>query len=391
MPEQGTGPVAAAAGRPYGGRSGRAEWVVCLALVAVGIATIRPFGITGRGLAVSLLFLANCAVLAVRVVPADRLPARLVPLWPVAGVVAAAALTGTATSGSAYLFAYFHVALVGRRLRTAPALALAALSSVLCAGVLYLTGEPGERSATALVGLATGAAVLAGMAGRSRAEATRAAIEAAESAEKAARAEARTAVLAERTRIARDIHDVLAHSLAGLNMQLELVDALIDTGDLERIREANGTAHDLVRESLKQAQWTVHTLREDAVALLESLTGMLESLGLADALTTVGEVRTLPVRVTQCLLRIAQESLTNAARHAPGAPVSVRVVFGADTMELRVRNGPAVLPPSVGTGSGWGLIGMRERVALLDGKITAGPVTDGPERGGWQVEAVVPG
>ncbi|MGW7315632.1 histidine kinase [Streptomyces sp. NPDC054854] len=105
-------------------------------------------------------------------------------------------------------------------------MAVAALSSLLCGGVLYLRAESGNQTVPALVGLATGAAVLAGMASRSRAQATRAAIEAAGSAEKAARAEARTAVLAERTRNARDIHDVLAHSLAGINMQLELVDAL---------------------------------------------------------------------------------------------------------------------------------------------------------------------
>lgn len=145
-------------------------------------------------------------------------------------------------------------------------------------------------------------------------------IAASESAERAALAEARTAVLTERGRIARDVHDVLAHSLAGINMQLELADALIDTGDLEKVREANARAHALVKESLKQAQWTVHALREDALPLVESLTAMVESSGHHDALTVTGTDRELPTQVTQNLLRIAQESLTNAARHAPGAP-----------------------------------------------------------------------
>lgn len=404
MPERGPDPAAdavgdaahaaaaadtAAAPEPED-RGGPAQWALVLTLVVVGLVTIRPMGFSGRGLAVTVLFVINCAVLALRVVPAHRVPARLAPLWPAFGVLAAAALIAAAESGTSYLFAFFLVALIGSRLDTGPALAHAALSSLLCGGVLYLQADPGDRAVPAILGLATGAAVLGGMAGRSRAQATRAAIRAAESAERAARADARTAALAERTRIARDIHDVLAHSLAGINMQLELVDALIDTGDLERIRQANGTAHNLVRESLKQAQWTVHALREDALPLVESLTAMLESSGYPDALTVQGEAGALPARVSQCLLRVAQEALTNAARHAPGGAVAVRLAFAEDKVTLSVRNGPATLPVTAGAGSGLGLLGMRERTALLDGTVTTGPRTAGPDIGGWQVEAVVP-
>lgn len=111
-------------------------------------------------------------------------------------------------------------------------------------------------------------------------------------------------------------------------MQLELADALLDTGDLDKVREANDKAHSMVKESLKQAQWTVHALREDALPLLESLTAMLESSGHRDVLTVTGTVRQVPhAQVTQNLLRIAQESLTNAARHAPGGEVSVELTF----------------------------------------------------------------
>ncbi|MFJ3856381.1 sensor histidine kinase [Streptomyces sp. NPDC090085] len=395
MPEPGADRAAAAAVLPDGGGGTRGQWVVTLAVTAVGIATIRPMGFGGQGLLVAVLFVVNVAVLAVRVVPEQRLPGLLVDrrfrtVWAAFAVVAAAALIAAADTGSSYLFAFFLVGLIGSRFDTRSALALAALSSLLCAGALYLRAGPDERTAATLLGLATGAAVLAGMAGRSRAEATRAALEAAESAGKAARAEARTAVLAERTRIARDVHDVLAHSLAGINMQLELVDALIDTGDLERIRAANGTAHDLVRESLKQAQWTVHSLREDSLPLVESLTAMLESSGHHDALTVEGEAGPLPVRVTQGILRVAQEALTNAARHAPGAEVTVRLDCTGGAAVLTVRNGPPALPVAAVPGSGLGLVGMRERVALLGGSVTTGPVTEGPDRGGWQVRAEVP-
>ncbi|MFF4319217.1 sensor histidine kinase [Streptomyces sp. NPDC001568] len=390
MPTRGTDRAGAPV-RPQGERSALARWTVAIALAAAGIATVRPLGLSGRGLAVTVLLAVNCAVLAVRVMPADRIPDRRLLAWSAFGVVASAALLGTASSGTSYLFAVFLVALAGNRLDTRPALALAVLGGLLCGAVLYLQAEPGHRAVPALLGLATGTAVLAGMAGRSRAQAVQAAIEAAEAAERTARAEARTAVLAERTRIARDVHDVLAHSLAGINMQLELVDALIDTGDLERVREANNTAHSLVRESLKQAQWTVHALREDSLPLVESLTAMLESFGHHDALTVEGRADPLPAQVVQGLLRVAQEALTNSARHAPGAAVTVRLALAADRTVLSVRNGPGpgTRPPAAG-GSGWGLIGMRERIALLGGTITTGPLTSGSDRGGWQVEAVVP-
>ncbi|GHE57957.1 two-component sensor histidine kinase [Streptomyces vinaceus] len=372
-----------------GGRSARSQLLLVVAVAAAGIVTIRPMGLGGRGLAVVLLFVVNCAVLALRLVPESALSDRLLTVWLAFGVLAAAGLIGAGRSGTVYVFAFLLTAFAGSRLDTRAALALAVSCSLLCGGVLYVQAEPG-RYATTVLGLATGAAVLGGMAGRSRAQATRAAIAAAESAEKAARAEARTAVLAERTRIARDVHDVLAHSLAGLNMQLELVDALIDTGDLDRIREANGRAHSLVKESLRQAQWTVHALREDHLPLRESLTAMLESSGHHGALTVVGDVRELSAQSTRCLLRIAQEALTNATRHAPGGEVAITVTFTEEATVLNVRNRSATSPVTAAAGSGMGLIGMRERIALIGGALTTGPVTTGPDSGGWQVEAVIP-
>ncbi|ROR00127.1 signal transduction histidine kinase [Streptomyces sp. 2132.2] len=392
MPARETGrPVGPARWSPLdrGGRGARSQVLLVAAVAAAGIVTIRPLGLGGRGLAVLLLFVINCAVLALRLVPESALSDRLLTVWLAFGVLAAAALIGAGRSGTVYVFAFLLTAFAGSRLDTRAALALAVSCSLLCGGVLYVQAEPG-RYATTVLGLATGAAVLGGMAGRSRAQATRAAIAAAESAEKAARAEARTAVLAERTRIARDVHDVLAHSLAGLNMQLELVDALIDTGDLDRIREANGRAHSLVKESLRQAQWTVHALREDHLPLRESLTAMLESSGHHGALTVVGDVRELSAQSTRCLLRIAQEALTNATRHAPGGEVGIRLTFTEEATVLNVRNRPATLPVAAAAGSGMGLIGMRERIALIGGALTTGPVTTGPDAGGWQVEAVVP-
>ncbi|WP_346766121.1 histidine kinase [Streptomyces sp. A0592] len=379
-----------AGARSVPGHDPRVQWVVSLAVVVAGLLTIRPMGLSGRGLAVAVLFVLNSAALLARRLPEHKVPPRLALVWLTLGIVAAAALIGLSSSGTAYLFAFFLSGHIGYRLQTRPALLLAGFCSLLCSAVLFLRLGPGHEALPWVLGLATGAPVLIGIVNRTQRQAVRAALDAAESAERAARAEARTAVLTERGRIARDVHDVLAHSLAGINMQLELADALIDTGDLEKVREANARAHGLVKESLKQAQWTVHALREDVLPLRETLASMLASSGHHDALTVTGTVRDVSPQAVQNLLRIAQEALTNAARHAPGGAVGVDLEFAPASTVLRVRNRPATRRAAPGAGSGMGLIGMRERVALLGGTLTAGPVTEGPHQGDWQVEAVIP-
>ncbi|MFJ6850423.1 sensor histidine kinase [Streptomyces sp. NPDC091271] len=391
VPPHGKAAAQGAGPQQVPGRDPRVQWVLTLAVVVAGTLTIRPMGLSGRGLAVAVLFVINCAALLPRRLPENKVPKHLALVWLTLGIVAAAALIGVSSSGTSYLFAFFLAGHIGYRLETRPALVLAGICSLLCCAVLYFELGPGYHELPWAVGLATGVPVLAGIVNRSQRQAVLAAIAAAESAERAARAEARTAVLTERSRIARDVHDVLAHSLAGINMQLELADALIDTGDLDRVREANDKAHSLVRKSLEQAQWTVHALREDSLPLLETLTALLESSGHRDVLNVTGTVREVPVQVTQNLLRIAQEALTNAARHAPGADVGMTLTFEAASTTLRIRNGPATRAVNAGIGSGMGLIGMRERVALLGGSVRARPVTEGPAEGGWQVEAVIPG
>ncbi|WWM33642.1 histidine kinase [Streptomyces acidiscabies] len=376
--------------RPVPGRDPRVQWALTVAVVVGGALTIRPMGVSGQGLLVAALFVLSSAALLARGLPQDKVPPRAAVVWLSLGVLAAAALIGASRSGTGYLFAFFLSGHIGYRLPARQAAVLALACGLLCGGVLYFEIGPGHHLLPWAVGLTTGAPVLIGMLNRVQHRAVAAALSAAESAERAARAEARTAVLTERGRIARDVHDVLAHTLAGINMQLELADALLDTGDLEKVRAANDKAHSLVKESLKQAQWTVHALREDALPLVETLTAMIESSGHRDALTVHGAPVEVPARVTQNLLRIAQESLTNAARHAPGGAVRVELAFAASATALTVRNRPATRTVAPGAGSGMGLIGMRERVALLGGTLTAGPVTEGPERGGWQVKAEIP-
>jgi signal transduction histidine kinase len=358
-------------------------------VILAGLITVRPIGTSGWPLVVAGLLPLNCLLLTVRHVPDTVLRRGAVP-WLVLSMFAAGALTVLSREGTAYLFLFLLTGHAGLRLPPRQAAAIAVLAGLLFGAALYFRLGPGPFTVPWPVGLTAAAPVLIGMTSRTQRAAMRSAIEAAESASRATEAEARSAVLAERGRIARDVHDVLAHSLAGVNMQLELVDALLEAGDRERAREATTKAHNLVKESLRQAQWTVHALREDALPLLESLQRLLESSGQEDVLMVHGVVREVPAKIGQNVLRIVQEALTNAARHAPGAGVRVQLDYRPFEIALSVRNTAAVRPAMVDVGSGLGLIGMRERVALLGGTITAGPVTEGPDAGGWEVAVVIP-
>jgi signal transduction histidine kinase len=367
------------------------SWLITAAVCTSAILTVGPFGTSGWGLLAAILLPLNCLFLAVRHIPVTKLHGRPAVIWLTVAVIAANALVAADVDGTAYLFCYFLAGHAGLRLATRPAISVATLCGALCAGVMFFDIGPGAGQLPWPVGLSVGLPVLIGMANRSRREAVESALEAARSAERAAQAEARSVLLAERARIARDVHDVLAHSLAGVNMQLELADALLETGDLERVREANQRAHSLVKDSLRQAQWTVHALREDTLPLLDSLKAMLESSGHRDVLTVTGEDREVPAAVVQNLLRIAQEALTNAARHAPGGRVHVELEQRPAEVMLRVTNRAAQRPVTPSVGSGMGLVGMRERVAMLGGTLAVGPVGEGEDAGGWQVTAVVPG
>jgi signal transduction histidine kinase len=335
-------------------------------IVAVSAATTRPLGWTGHGLLTAILLVACSVMLGLRHLPVRVLPAQAgVPalvLW----AVLAAALVSSSQHGSGYLYAFYCAGHAGYRLESRPALMVAAAVSILTGGALLLHIGVGYHQLPWLVGAATGFAVFIGMASRSSAQALASALAAAASAERAARAEANEVVLAERGRIARDVHDVLAHSLAGINMQLELADALLDTGDVKRARQATQRAQSLVRESLTEAQRTVRALREDTLPLVDTVRAMLTSTGRPDTLVVDGTVREVDVKAAQNLVRIAQESLTNATKHAPGAAVLVTVTYEPNAVGLEVVNDPAPGAPNAG-GSGMGLVGMQERVALLGG------------------------
>jgi signal transduction histidine kinase len=202
----------------------------------------------------------------------------------------------------------------------------------------------------------------------------------------------RAATLDERTRIAREIHDVLAHALGGLTVQLEATELLLaEHGDveeaLERIRACQRTA----REGLQEARRAVAALRSDTPPLPQSLEELLEShreQGARGELVVEGAPRALPPEAALALMRAVQEALTNARRHAPGASVRVRLSFERDRTYVTVANGaPRRSPVAVGAAQtgGYGLTGMRERLELAGGELVAGPAGKG-----WSVHAEVP-
>jgi len=212
----------------------------------------------------------------------------------------------------------------------------------------------------------------------------------------------RTARLEESTRIAREIHDVLAHSLAGLTIQLEATSALIENGaDPQAVLKRVRRAHQLAREGLTETRRAVGALRADplwatsAAADIQALVSEYRSGSDAQVTVTIdGEAGRLSGEIGQTLVRAVQEALTNVRKHAPRAAVTIELHAGAapaDELELIVTNGS---PPAGGaghellspSGGGYGLQGMRERAERLGGTFGAGATGDG----GWRVRIRVP-
>ncbi|MFC1430199.1 sensor histidine kinase [Streptacidiphilus sp. N1-3] len=193
----------------------------------------------------------------------------------------------------------------------------------------------------------------------------------------------RADVLDERTRIAREIHDVLAHSLGALGIQIQAARAVLeDQRDVERAIEVLTTAQRMASDGLVETRRAVHALRVDTLPLNEELARAVDTYrrryGVAVAFATGGTPAPLPPEATVALLRTAQEALINAAKHAQGHPVEVRLDFEAGQVRLSVVNGlpegRAAGPRGAGgVDGGYGLTGMRERLLLLHGTLAAGP------------------
>ncbi len=215
-------------------------------------------------------------------------------------------------------------------------------------------------------------------------------------AERTELSQAQLTVLEERTRIARELHDVVAHHMSLIAVRAETAPYRL-TGLPDPVQAEFLALSGAAREALVDMRRLLGVLRQEQQAglapqpQLADLPVLVESARLAGVpveLSAPGVLDGVPAAVGVCAYRIVQESLSNASQHAPGAAVSVSVDHDASTVTLRVANGPGDHAGPAGTGlrTGHGLAGMRERVALLGGSLTAGPAADG----GFVVAAVLP-
>ncbi|MEU0551417.1 histidine kinase [Micromonospora sp. NPDC005979] len=217
------------------------------------------------------------------------------------------------------------------------------------------------------------------------------------------REQERRAVLEERTRIARELHDVVAHHMSLIAVQAETAPYRLDDVPAPAAAEFAAIAGS-ARDALTDMRRLLGVLRSEASGPQTAPQPDLADLGaMVDAARRAGLAVTLdaeppgpvPAPVGLAAYRIVQEGLANAARHAPGAAVRVTVRSGPSALEVRVDNSPPDAPPTAfprgapptaDGGAGHGLTGMRERATSLGGTFTAGPLPDG----GYAVAAELP-
>jgi signal transduction histidine kinase len=205
--------------------------------------------------------------------------------------------------------------------------------------------------------------------------------------------QAQAAVAVERGRIARELHDVIAHNVSMIVVQAGAA-ARVLAGDEPHVRDALGAIESTGRETVDEMRRLLGVLRhaDDGLALapqpglrdLDSLVTHVRAAGLPVELRFEGEPVALPPGVDLSAYRIVQEALTNALKHAGGARATVTVRYQTGAVELEIRDDGD--GSGNGGGTGHGLIGMRERAALWGGRLDAGR----PEGGGWAVRARLP-
>jgi signal transduction histidine kinase len=204
--------------------------------------------------------------------------------------------------------------------------------------------------------------------------------------------QAQAAVAVERGRIARELHDVIAHNVSMMVVQAGAAARVLE-GEQPNVRAALDAIETSGRETVDEMRRLLGVLRraEDGQALtpqpglagLAALVAQVQEAGLPVDLQIEGTPAPLPPGLDLSAYRIVQEGLTNALKHAGPARAALRVTYAPDTVEIEIRDDGA--GGGAGGGTGHGLVGMRERVALWGGKLQVGP-----ERGGWVVRASLP-
>ncbi|MEU8087701.1 sensor histidine kinase [Micromonospora sp. NPDC049101] len=383
-------------GRPL--RSVAFDVAVSAAVALIGLAGAANLA---GGWAAALV----CVGMAVALLFRRAHPGAVTVVIAALGLVQVIAQWGPLPFDVAVLIALYSVVKYGERLRAAVLAGAAAAVGVVLAAVQ----TPGVISwwVTALwYALVTGAVWLVALNVRTRRLYVLSLEERATTLEREREAESRAAVAEERTRIARELHDVVAHSLAVMIVQADGARFMLDR-DPAQARTAVKVVADTGRAALEEMRRLVGVLRDAgptggdelavaadpehrrlALAELPDLLARFGDAGLHIRSTVTGDQPSLPPGLELTVYRVVQEALTNALKHAGvGAVVETALTYTAEAVVVRVRDDgrgrPLVSPAPSG---GHGLLGMRERVTVYDGSLTAGP----RPAGGWQLEVRLP-
>ncbi|MFF0329648.1 sensor histidine kinase [Nonomuraea angiospora] len=361
--------------------AGVTDWAIAVGVAAALLVT----GLSGQHSATSLDLLGYALLAAGGLALAARRRAP-VPVLAVTGLCAAGyQAAGFDVPAVAYLFAVYAAVRAGHRTVTV-AVSLAMLAVLPLAALASGLHDTGEAFAQARGALELAWLVAAGAAGEALRQAERRADEAERTREETARRRADE----ERLHIARELHDSLTHQISIIKVQAEVaVHVARKRG--EPVPEALLAIQEAGREATRELRATLEALRDDDTSPPRGLDDVAElverarTTGLDATLTIGGQRHDVPAAVDRTVYRIVQESLTNVARHAAAATASVRIDYRPDALAVRIdddgRATPDTAPPP-----GVGLLGMRERVTALGGRLRAAP----REEGGFSVQAELP-
>jgi signal transduction histidine kinase len=279
--------------------------------------------------------------------------------------------------------------LLALRVRTRVSVEALALTVLLTYVVQGLLGAAGYSPTGVLAVTLFAVVVVLGTALRGRREAR---AELVEQTTLTAEERTRRTLLEERSRIARELHDVVAHHMSVISIQAQVAPHLVENPP-DELRENLAGIRQNALEALIELRRVLGVLRSEYSGpgepfagadyentphapqpTLDRLDALVENTRAAgrEVVTDIrGERRPLPPGVELSAYRIVQEALSNALRHAPGARITVRLTYEPDGLEVEIVNGRPTGPPPPSTGAGHGLLGMRERVAMLGGTMTA--------------------
>ena len=359
-----------------------------LALVVVSGFHARPApSLAGRGLAVSV-GLAGFVIGLLAARWTLRRPGVVHVVCAAVLVAGSVALMWAQPSGPGAVGVLVGVLFVARLLPRRAGIGVSVVAFVVLAVIAGIGGRGPGLPLLGVLGGFVGMAFLANRLGEANEQAEQLLVEL----EQSRAAEARAAGLAERQRLAREMHDVLAHSLSGLMLQLEGARMLAAErqGD-PRLPETIDRAHHLAKTGLEEARRAIGMLRDDELPGPERLAGLAaqfeEVRGIPCQFTVFGEERKLSSEARLALYRVAQEALTNIAKHAHPQRVDVYLAYEPSITRLVVEDfatANGTRPPPTGDG-GYGLTGMRERAELLGGTLTTETTSCG-----FRVELDVP-